>query len=329
MDLVIYPQHWTAFLCIAIMIGALVFAIIKKWMMTYALIITNIIVFVLTIIFFTEIVYGVTDNVQLYAGLGFRAIYLQAEQLPQLYTLFTSMFIHGGFLHIFGNMLILFFIGLPFEERIGWKKFILIYLLSGIIGTLAYSVLDLGSNVPLIGASGAIFGLMGAFAFSYPRDEVVMPIGIGILFLTRIKVIYAVAFWAVVETVLIWWESTSGVVSGTAHYAHLGGLIGGALLAAIFLRGRKTHTKENKTIYYDSFQAQKPIRINYSNLRKLATTPELKKMLDKIEKENVPQVQDIWLEHFLEKVRCPKCSANLNHFDRRIWCENCGFKEKY
>ena len=325
MEIVIFSQHWSAILCICIMFGALLIAYTRKIMITYALIIANVIIFIFSLIYFKEIIYGVGN----FAGLGFRSIYLSPEYFPQLYTLFTSMFIHGGFLHIFGNMFIFLFLGMAFEQRIGSKKFLIIYIITGIVGALTHSILDLGSWVPLIGASGAIFGIMGAFAYSYPRDEIVMPIPIGIMFITRIKVMYAVVIFALMETIIVWYEGIGGSQSNTAHFAHLGGLISGFILAAILLRGTKTHTKAGQTIYYDSSASKSPYKRDISNIRQLADTPELKEMINRIENETVPQVRDVWIEHFLEKAICPKCSNPLNHFNGDVWCKKCGFKTKY
>lgn len=326
MDITIFPQHWSAILCIAIMIGALVFGTLKKMMMTYVLIVANIVIFIISQIFYAEVVYGIENGIQTYAGLGYRSIYLTVDYFPQNYTLFTSMFIHGGFAHILGNMLVFFFVGAPFEQRIGIKKFVIIYLLTGICGTLTHSIFNLGSGVPLIGASGAIFGIMGAFAFSYPRDEVVMPIPVGIIMILRkIKVIYAVILFAALETIIVWLD----VPDGTAHFAHLGGLLAGALLAALLIGKQKTHTKSGKTIYYGSLESQQLRKLGLSNLQNLAITPELKKMFNKIKNENVPQVRDLWLEHYLEKTICPKCKKPLNHFEGKIWCDSCDFKSNY
>ena len=328
MDIVLFPQHWSAILCICIMIGALLIAYIKKFMMTYALIFANIIVFIISLFFSYELIYGI-DQFQ-FPGLGFRAIYLTPHYSPQIYTIFTSMFIHGGFAHIFGNMFIFFFVGMAFEQRIGWKKFLIIYLLTGVVGTLTHSLLNLGSWVPLIGASGAIFGIMGAFAYSYPRDEVVMPIPIGIMFITRVKVIYAVIIFAIMETVIVWWEAEAGIQSATAHFAHFGGLISGFILAALIIKRKKVEDSVSfQTTYYDPNNPPKPIKKDFSNLRNLATTPKLKEMLNRIEIETVPQVRNIWLEHFLEKTICPKCKNPLNHFDGKIWCEHCGVRTNY
>jgi len=324
MDLVVLEIDPVSIVAICIMIGSLVFAYIKKWMMTYALMVANFIVFILSLIFYMQI-----NNINISIiiwDLGFRPIYLSIEYSPQLYTLFTSMFVHGGFAHIIGNMIIFFFLGMAFEQRIGAKKFLIIYLITGVCGALTHSLLNIGSAITLIGASGAIFGIMGAFAFSYPRDEVVMPIPLGIIMvLRRIKVIYAVLLFAALETVIVIFD----VQDNTAHFAHLGGLISGFVLAAILIGRKKTHTEKGQTIYYDSYKPMAPKKIDFSNLQKLADTPELREMLKKVESETVPQVRDVWLEHFFEKAICPKCKNPLNHFEGKVWCEYCGFRTNY
>ena len=119
--------------------------------------------------------------------------------------------------------------------------------------------------------------------------------------------------------------SINGIIFGAGD---IGGLIGGLILAALILRGRKTHTKEGQTIYYDSYRPQITDKMDLSRLDSLATTPELKEMLEKIKNENVPQVRDIWLEHFIEKAVCPQCKDKLFRMDNKIWCEKCGFKIK-
>ena len=339
MDIVLLPQHWTAYLCICIMIGALVFAVIRKFMLSYALIMANFIIFIITVVFPDQIIgslYFFENQIIVeYAGLGFRPLFLDPDLLPQSYTLLTSMFIHSpqDFLHILGNMFIFFFVGIPFEQRVGWKKFIAIYLIAGICGTLAHSLLNLeppNNYITLIGASGAIFGIMGAFAFAYPRDEVVMPIPVGFfMVLRRIKVVYAVVIFAALETLFVF----LGGRGNTAHFAHLGGLIGGFILAAILIRNNKkvdgNSSASFETTYYDSYTPQKTEKKDYSNLEKLANTPELKDILKRIKNETVPQVREIWLEHFVEKASCPKCGDKLFNLNNKISCEKCGFKIKY
>jgi len=324
MDIVVLEIDLVSILAVCIMIGSLVLAYAKKWMMTYALMVANFAVFIISIIFYKQI--GLGSVSVIIWDLGFRPIYLSIEYSPQIYTLFTSMFVHGGFAHIIGNMIIFFFLGMAFEQRIGAKKFLAIYLITGVCGALTHSLLNIGSAITLIGASGAIFGIMGAFAFSYPRDEVVMPIPLGIIMiLRRIKVIYAVILFAALETVIVMLD----VQDNTAHFAHLGGLISGFILAAILIGRKKTHTEKGQTIYYDSYKPIAPSKIDYTKLRKLATTAGLKEMLNRVESETVPQVRDVWLEHFFEKAICPKCKNPLNHLDGKVWCEQCGFKTNY
>lgn len=331
MVLVINAIEPISIIAFAVMIGGIIFAFVKKWTLTYVLITANIIVFILTLV--SQSNFQDISSSPVIQDLAFKTTYLSVEESPQLYTLFTSMFVHGGFLHLLGNMMVFFFVGSAFEERIGSKNLLIIYIVTGVCGALTHAMYVMFTHtypwelqISLVGASGAIFGIMGAFAFSYPRDEVIMPIPLFvIMILRRIKVIYAVMIFAVIETVIVFLD----VQDSTAHFAHLGGLISGFVLAAIILRGRKTHTDAGRTVYYDSYNAQRPEKINFSELSKFANTPELNDMLNKIKNETVPQVRDIWLEHFFEKAVCPKCGKGLNHFNRRAWCDGCGFKQSY
>ncbi|PNX52866.1 MAG: hypothetical protein BV458_07405 [Thermoplasmata archaeon M9B2D] len=316
MEIVFLAPSFISFVALAIMIGTLVVAYIKKITLTYAIIIGNFFVFLISLFFRTQII----------SELGFRPIYLSLEYFPNTYTLFTSMFVHSDFLHILGNMFVFFFMGVAFEQRIGPKKFLLIYLITGVCGALTHSFLNIGSAIPLVGASGAIFGILGAFAYAYPKDEVVMPVPIGIMFIMRIKVIYAAILFAILETVIV----TFSVSDNTAHFAHLGGLASGVVLAAVLIGKRAEKAASlNRTGPLDYMQIRKTDSINFSHLKQLVKTPEMNKILQRVEKEDVLQVRDMWLDHFLEKATCPVCNRPLNHFDRRIWCEKDHFQIDY
>ncbi len=303
---VIVPST-VSLLAILIMVVVLIIGYVRKLMMTYTLIIANFLVFALSLFFSNEII----------GELGFRPVYLSTDLFPQVYTLFTSMFVHAGFLHILGNMLVFFFIGAAFEHRIGPKKFLFIYLVTGVIGALTFSAANLNSEIPLVGASGAIFGILGAFAYSYPRDEVVMPVPIGIMIIMRIKVIYATIIFAVVETIVVFLS----VQDNTAHLAHFGGLVSGVIFAAILVgkQGARLKHNEGEAVYrYEPVSTSDAI--NFQHLSELARTPQLKSMLERIQKENVLQVRNIWLDHFLEQVTCPVCGKPLQHLNRKVWC---------
>jgi len=316
MEIILLHPSLISLVAIIIMIVTIVIAYLKKIAITYGIIIANLFVFLVTIFF----------NNQIINDLGFRPAYLSLELFPNIYTLFTSMFVHSGFLHILGNMFVFFFMGVAFEQRIGRKKFLVIYLITGMCGALTHSLLNIGSLIPLVGASGAIFGILGAFAYAFPREEVVMPVPIGIMFIMRIKVIYATILFAVLETVVVMFS----VQDSTAHFAHLGGLASGVILAAILI-GKKTEKTKNANPAgsLDYMQIKKSDTINFSHLKELVKTPELRKILQRVETENVLQVRDMWLEHFLEKVTCPICNKPLNHFERRIWCEQEHFQTDY
>jgi len=316
MEIVFLEPSFISFVALAIMIGTLVVAYVKRITLTYAIIIGNFFVFLISLFFRTQII----------SELGFRPIYLSLEYFPNAYTLFTSMFVHSDFLHILGNMFVFFFMGVAFEQRIGPKKFLLIYLITGVCGALTHSFLNIGSPIPLVGASGAIFGILGAFAYAYPRDEVVMPVPLGIMFIMRIKVIYAAILFAILETVIVMFS----VSDNTAHFAHLGGLASGVILAAVLIGKRAEKAASlNRAGPLDYMQIKKTDSINFSHLKQLVKTPEMNKILQRVEKEDVLQVRDMWLDHFLEKVTCPVCNRPLNHFDRRIWCEKDHFQTDY
>ncbi|MBN1280556.1 MAG: rhomboid family intramembrane serine protease [Candidatus Thermoplasmatota archaeon] len=316
MEIVFLQPSAVSLVAIAIMIGTLLVAYFKKIMMTYGLIVANFFVFLVTL--FSE--------AQILKELGFQPVFLTVELSPNLYTLFTSMFVHSDFLHILGNMFVFFFMGVAFEQRVGRKKFLAIYLISGVCGALTHTVLHLEDTIVLVGASGAIFGILGAFAYAYPRDEVVMPVPLGIMVIMRIKVIYATILFAILETVIVIFSGQDNV----AHFAHLGGLASGVIIAALLLRNTVRTTRHpNVARAPDYMRIGDSDQLNFSHLRQLVRTPELDTIFQRIEHENVRQVRDMWLDHFLEKITCPVCNKPLHHLNRKIWCEAQHFSTDY
>jgi membrane associated rhomboid family serine protease len=154
--------------------------------------------------------------------------------LPTLsLTVLTSMFLHGGWLHIIGNMWFLWIFGDNVEEYLGHLKYLLFYLLSGCAAGVAYILLDASSNQPTIGASGAIAGVMGAYFLLYPKARV----------LTLVFLIVFVTFWWLPAWVFLgYWfvlQFLSGTATslggasntgGVAFWAHVGGFVAGILL---------------------------------------------------------------------------------------------------
>ncbi len=150
------------------------------------------------------------------------------------YTVLTSMFMHGGWLHIIGNMWFLWIFGNNVEDSMGHLRFALFYLLCGLVAALGQVVADPDSALPMVGASGAIGGVMGAYIVLYPRVHVHMLIFLG-FFVTVIAVpaMFMLGYWFVLQ-VLGGFGSVGSEGGGTAFWAHVGGFVAGALLIHFF-----------------------------------------------------------------------------------------------
>jgi membrane associated rhomboid family serine protease len=153
---------------------------------------------------------------------------------PAWYTPLTSMFMHGGWLHIIGNMWFLWIFGNNVEDAMGHVRFIVFYLLCGLAAAASQVLADPGSAVPMVGASGAIGGVMGAYILLYPRVHVHMLIII-IVFVTTIAVpaYLMLGYWFLLQ-ILSGWASSDGQGGGVAFWAHTGGFIAGGLLTFVF-----------------------------------------------------------------------------------------------
>lgn len=148
----------------------------------------------------------------------------------ELHTFFTSMFLHGGFLHLIGNMWYLWIFGDNIEDACGRGRFILLYLISGLIGALAHALYSPGSMIPTIGASGAISGVLGAYVVLYPRAKVYTLIPFFILYVVKIPAIAFIGFWFVLQVLSASVPVVAGVPATVAYLAHIGGFLAGVAL---------------------------------------------------------------------------------------------------
>ena len=151
-------------------------------------------------------------------------------------TIFTSMFMHAGWMHILGNMLFFWVFGPQIEDVMGPFRYLIFYLLGGLAATLAQVFMDPTSTVPNLGASGAIASVMGAFLVTYPRDRIRTVLFLGwFVQVAFIPAILLVGFWFLTQLfseVGALSQSQSG--GGVAYMAHIGGFIFGMLLARLF-----------------------------------------------------------------------------------------------
>ena len=161
--------------------------------------------------------------------------YALTPAAPSVITVFTSMFMHGGLMHIIFNMWFLWIFGDNIESVLGHKRFVLFYLLCGVGAALLQIQINTGSQIPMVGASGAIAGVLGAYLFRFPRATVHVLV-ILIIFITFIRVpaMVVIGFWFLSN--LTAGLGTLGVeqTGGTAWFAHLGGFVSGVVLNQIF-----------------------------------------------------------------------------------------------
>jgi rhomboid family protein len=179
--------------------------------------------------------HGVVPS-QLAAALG-RGDLLSAPVLD----VFTSLFLHAGWLHLLGNMLYLWIFGNNVEDRMGRPVFLAFYLVGGVAAVAGQTLMDPSSDVPMVGASGAISAALGAYLVLYPRARVQSLVFLGFFYqLIAVPAVIVLGFWFVLQVVdgIGSLGAATGIEGGVAFFAHIGGFVVGALLAVPFrLRG--------------------------------------------------------------------------------------------
>ena len=174
------------------------------------------------------------------------------DQASTWLTLLTSMFMHGGFLHIAGNMLFLWIFGNNIEDSMGHVKFVAFYLLGGLAATGAQVLFDTNSVTPTLGASGAVAAVLGAYALLYPRARVVTLLFI-VIFITVIELPAALVLfgWAVLQVLSASSEAAvGGEGGGVAYWAHIGGFVFGLALIKLFATRRRDDYAEPRLPVY-------------------------------------------------------------------------------
>jgi membrane associated rhomboid family serine protease len=189
---------------------------------TYALIALNV------VFFFVEL-NGGDPFIQRWSVVPSR---LMANPGGDFITVFTSMFMHGGWLHLGGNMLYLWIFGDNVEDRFGHAKFLVFYLLCGIAATFAQVAFSTGSNVPNLGASGAIAGVLGAYLILFPRGQVRVLMGRGVV---PVPALVVIGMWIVLQFINgVGSITQSAETGGVAYMAHIGGFAAGLVLTFLF-----------------------------------------------------------------------------------------------
>jgi len=251
------------YLILALIIFIIFYSYYKNKHAVFFIVLTNLIIFAIEL-------YYIYSGFNIYEILGYSTMNIISIQL------ITGIFTHYDFIHILSNMVVLLFIGFPFEMRIGARKFIIIYLVTGILAELIYALFHFNMNYILLGASGSIFGIMGAYLRLYPDDEISM--FLGFIFFPKIKVKYAVFFAAIIEFLAMLLSYEDNV----AHLVHISAFVIGLLIAPLFLKSR---VKE----------------FSISDLETIATNEKSKDLLQKIKGEKIEMVKKILIEEFLKE----------------------------
>jgi len=204
---------------------------------TIGIIISNILIFLLEIISPP----GMEKTVYAYGAVPQYILTLEKFQpIHPALTVFTAMFMHGGVFHLGGNMLYLWIFGNNIEDKLGHLRFIIFYIFCGITAAYSHALIDSHSLTPMIGASGAISGILGAYLLLFPRAGVNTLIFLGFFVqIVKIPALIVIGFWAIVQFI-------NGLVStglvkqgGVAWFAHIGGFLTGLLTIKLWLPRRK------------------------------------------------------------------------------------------
>lgn len=157
----------------------------------------------------------------------------ELDLLPAELTVISSMFLHGGWMHLIGNMLYLWIFGNNIEDVMGHKRFVVFYLLCGIAAALAQAMAYPSAQIPMVGASGAISGVLGAYLLLFPHARIYVVVPVFIIFYTvYLPALVVLGFWFLLQ--LLNSGAATGGEGGTAWFAHIGGFLAGMALIPFF-----------------------------------------------------------------------------------------------
>jgi membrane associated rhomboid family serine protease len=167
---------------------------------------------------------------------GVKGLYLAPSPSPVYLTMLSSMFMHGGWLHLGGNMLYLWIFGDNVEDRMGHLKYLIFYLLCGFLASATHIFFSPNSQIPSLGASGAIAGVLGSYLVMFPRNRIRVLLPLGIIWtMARVPALIVIGLWGLLQFISGFGSLVNGGAGGgVAFMAHVGGFIAGILLVFLF-----------------------------------------------------------------------------------------------
>ena len=244
-----------------------------------------------------------------------------------VHTLATAGFLHsqGDMMHVLGNVVILALVGVPLEQRLGAKRFAAVYVIGLFGGSLGWVAFNADSYTPALGASGAAFGLLGAYLAGWPRDEIPFPL----LLIRPWPVVFIALLYFGLELVRALATMDAGVSSGIAHMAHIGGFVAAYALLPLVAKGgpvalgvvdggpsqgdaHAAKRRRMKANMVDLTTVQDPWTARGLEVPKHLREP-LKNL---VQASDEPETRAAWMEHVADAGRCPTCDAPLGLVER-------------
>jgi hypothetical protein len=221
------------------------------------------------------------------------------------------------------NLVIYIIMGLGLEDRLGRGRFLAVFLVSGIMGTLLHSLAFFGSPIPVVGASGAVFGIMGAYATLYPRDRVFF---FFILIIPNVPVYIAATVYTIVE--LFYFVAFPS--PGVAHHAHIGGLLAAVVFSLLLAKfsdlPELEHRRSGRATRGGASAKHSHARSRASStIKSLIHTDEQERLYQRLkENEDEPELASAWLEQLAATTQCPECGASMKAKQGMLVC-TCGY----
>ena len=293
---------------VAIIVATYVIALWRKVSFAAATVVANAVIFILYYAFGDQQVFrDVVETLGSYNS--------SLETGENLWGLFTHMFIHANFLHLIFNMFIFFLMGTHFEERVGWRNMAIVYFGSGVLGAgILNGIVTLpGGEVIGIGASGAVSGVIGAFAIMYPNDRV--PMVLGFILLPRVQVAFGALVFIAFETFLMFFAVSLPGIGNVSHTAHLAGVIVGAIIGFVM------HKMGVEAPERGAATTRRLDRLDLEKLRELVRQPAHIEKLEALIGEDIPEVREVLLEDLVSRLRCPQCSSIMTLKGHTLRCE--------
>ena len=228
------------------------------------------------------------------------------------YTTITAGFLHNPFsaMHVLSNLVIIALVGIPLEKRLGSTRWIIIYMIGLFGGSISWTIANLGSDTPSLGASGAAFGILGAYLAGWPRDEVYFPL----IIIRPWPVSLIALFYFAIEVVRTWQTVGLSEPSHVAHLAHIGGFI------FTYLTLNRV-ARDGPVAPGESGSRNQPL----SELPKEHPFIDVDELLKRLYEEgDERETRQAWMEEIADKANCPVCSGPLELKRLRLKCKASG-----